>query len=57
MIHVVHAATSQQRMVDGSPLHEDLRTGRSVHNNVIPTKTSATYAIEKIIPELHGKVL
>jgi glyceraldehyde 3-phosphate dehydrogenase len=56
-VDVVHAATSQQRTVDGPPLHEDWTTGRSVHNNIIPTKTAATYALGKVIPELEGRVM
>jgi glyceraldehyde 3-phosphate dehydrogenase len=54
---VVHAATSQQRTVDGPPLHSEWRTGRSVQTNIIPTRTAATYALEKVLPELKDRVM
>ena len=48
----IHAVTSGQRVVDNS--HKDLRRGRSVLGNIIPTTTGAAAATEKVIPELKG---
>lgn len=48
----IHAVTSSQRIVDNS--HKDLRRGRSVLGNIIPTTTGAAAATEEVIPELKG---
>jgi glyceraldehyde 3-phosphate dehydrogenase len=50
----VHAYTSDQRLIDAS--HKDLRRARSAACAMIPTSTGATKAIEKIFPELKGKL-
>lgn len=50
----IHAYTNDQKLVD-SP-HSDLRRGRAAGINSIPTTTGATKTIEKIIPELKGKI-
>jgi glyceraldehyde 3-phosphate dehydrogenase len=48
----IHAVTSSQRIVDNS--HKDLRRGRSILGNIIPTTTGAAAAIGEVIPELKG---
>jgi len=48
----IHAVTSSQRIVDNS--HKDLRRGRSVLGNIIPTTTGAAAATSQVIPELKG---
>ncbi len=55
MVTTVHCATSSQNTVDGAL--KQLRRGRSSLNNIIPTTTSASHALIKIIPELNGKFL
>ena len=54
LMTTIHAATATQRVVDG-PTKKDLRFGRSVLNNMIPTSTGAAKATTKIIPALSGK--
>ena len=55
MVTTVHCATSSQNTVDGAL--KQLRRGRSSLNNIIPTTTSASHSLIKIIPELNGKFL
>ena len=50
----VHSYTGDQRLVD--MCHRDLRRARASAVNMIPTSTGATKAIEKIFPELKGKL-
>jgi len=50
----VHSYTNDQRLLD-SP-HSDLRRARSAALSMIPTTTGATKAVEKVIPELSGKL-
>ncbi|MDR3187208.1 MAG: type I glyceraldehyde-3-phosphate dehydrogenase [Holosporaceae bacterium] len=50
----VHSYTGDQRLVDTT--HKDLRRSRAAPANMIPTSTGATDAIEKIFPELRGKL-
>jgi glyceraldehyde 3-phosphate dehydrogenase len=50
----VHSYTGDQRLVDTT--HKDLRRSRAAAVNMIPTSTGATNAIEKIFPELKGKL-
>jgi glyceraldehyde 3-phosphate dehydrogenase len=50
----VHAYTGDQRLTDAS--HKDLRRARAAACGMIPTSTGATKAIEKIFPELKGKL-
>jgi glyceraldehyde 3-phosphate dehydrogenase len=48
----IHAVTSSQRIVDNS--HKDLRRGRSILGNIIPTTTGAAAATGEVIRELKG---
>jgi glyceraldehyde 3-phosphate dehydrogenase len=50
----VHAYTNDQRLADVP--HEELRRSRAAAENIIPTTTWAPLAVERIIPELAGKL-
>ena len=53
-VTTVHAYTGDQRLVDMG--HKDARRCRSAGLSMVPTSTGATKAIEKIFPELRGKL-
>ncbi|KAG6796082.1 glyceraldehyde-3-phosphate dehydrogenase isoform X1 [Apis mellifera caucasica] len=57
MISSVHALTSMQRTLDG-PLERGKlwRDGRGALQNIIPTSSGAAKSLDKIIPELKGKI-
>ncbi len=50
----IHSYTGDQKIIDTS--HKDLRRARAAAINIIPTTTGAAKAIEKIFPELKGKL-
>ncbi|MDR1551247.1 MAG: type I glyceraldehyde-3-phosphate dehydrogenase [Holosporaceae bacterium] len=50
----VHSYTGDQRLVDMN--HTDLRRARAAASCMAPTSTGATKAIEKIFPELRGRL-
>lgn len=50
----IHSYTGDQNIIDRS--HKDLRRARAAAVNIIPTTTGAAKAIEKIFPELKGKL-
>lgn len=50
----VHSYTNDQRLLDLP--HSDLRRARAAATSIIPTTTGAAKAIDKIIPELKGKL-
>ena len=50
----IHAATNDQRVLDLP--HRDLRRGRSVLGNIIPTSTGAAIAVGLVLPQLNGKL-
>lgn len=50
----VHAYTNDQRLADVP--HEDLRRSRAAAQNIIPTDTWSPMAVERILPELAGKL-
>ncbi len=50
----VHSYTNDQRILDLP--HKDLRRARAAAMNIIPTTTGASKAVEKVIPELKGKL-
>ncbi len=50
----VHAATNDQRLLDLP--HSDLRRGRAVFGNIIPTSTGAAQAVGLVLPQLNGKL-
>lgn len=55
LVTTVHSTTSSQNTVDGPS--KNWRRGRAALNNMIPTTTSASEALSRIIPEMEGKVL
>ena len=50
----IHSYTTDQRLLDNS--HKDPRRARSAGQSIVPTSTGASKALEKIIPELKGKI-
>ncbi len=50
----IHATTASQYTVD--ILNKNVRTERSILNNIIPHTTGASSAISAVIPELSGKI-
>lgn len=50
----IHSYTGDQNILDAK--HKDLRRARSAADNIIPTTTGAAKTIEKIFPELKGKI-
>lgn len=50
----VHSYTGDQRIVDLP--HKDFRRARAGATNIIPTSTGASRTIERIFPELKGKI-
>lgn len=54
LMTTIHAATASQAVVDGPS--KNLRLGRSVFNNIIPTTTGAAAAVGRVLPQLNGKI-
>ena len=50
----VHAYTADQRLHDAP--HENYRRGRAAAENLVPTTTGATRAVELVLPSLKGKL-
>jgi glyceraldehyde 3-phosphate dehydrogenase (phosphorylating) len=50
----IHCYTNDQPLMDAP--HRDLRRSRAAGMSMIPTTTSASMALEKIFPELAGKI-
>jgi glyceraldehyde 3-phosphate dehydrogenase len=55
LMTTIHAYTRDQELLDGT--HPDLRRARAASLNMTPTKTGAARAIDKVFPELAGKVV
>jgi glyceraldehyde 3-phosphate dehydrogenase len=53
LISTVHAYTNDQVLIDSH--HDDLRRARSATQSIIPTRTGATRALERVMPEITGK--
>lgn len=49
-----HSYTSDQRVQDSD--HKDLYRARAAASNMIPTTTGAAQAVEKVLPELAGRL-
>ena len=50
----IHSYSNNQKLVDG--LHKDPRRARSATQSLIPTSSGAIVALEKVLPELTGKI-
>ena len=53
-LSTIHAYTADQRLNDSN--HSDLRRARAAAVNIIPTKTGAGEAINRVIPEVKNKI-
>jgi len=51
----IHSYTSDQHILDHA--HRDLRRARAGAHNIIPTTSSSIGAIQKIFPEIQGKII
>ena len=51
----VHAYSNDQCIIDQP--HSDLRRSRALAFNIIPTTTGASAAVEKVLPQLKGKIM
>nr|XP_061797903.1 glyceraldehyde-3-phosphate dehydrogenase-like [Nerophis lumbriciformis] len=54
LISEVHSYTADQRLVDGG--HPDPRRGRAAAINIVPTRTAAPAAVERLLPRLAGRL-
>lgn len=50
----IHAYTSDQYLLDKT--HRDLRRARAGAQNLIPTTSSSINAVQKVLPQLEGKI-
>lgn len=55
LMTTIHAFTRDQELLDGT--HRDLRRARAATLNMTPTKTGAAKAIERVMPELAGRIV
>jgi len=55
LMTTVHAFTRDQELLDGT--HGDLRRARAATLNMTPTKTGAARAIDKVMPQLAGRIV
>lgn len=53
-MNTVHPATNNQNLQDG--YHADPRRARCAINNIIPTTSSAIGTVERVMPELQGRL-
>jgi glyceraldehyde 3-phosphate dehydrogenase len=57
IITTVHSATASQNVVDSREKSgKKWRIGRSILNNIIPTTTGATKSVERVYPNVKGKL-
>lgn len=54
MMTEIHAYTSDQQLLDHT--HRDLRRARAGAQNLIPTTSSSIGAVQKVLPQLHGRI-
>ncbi|MCL4154267.1 UNVERIFIED_CONTAM: hypothetical protein GTU68_040533 [Idotea baltica] len=54
MLTTVHAYTAAQKLQDAPD--SDLRRARAAAFNIVPTTTGASSAVEKVLPEIKGKL-
>jgi glyceraldehyde 3-phosphate dehydrogenase len=55
LMTTIHSYTRDQEILDGT--HKDLRRARAAGLNMIPTKTGAAKSIDRVLPELTGRVV
>lgn len=55
LMTTIHAYTRDQELLDG--MHSDLRRARAATLNMTPTKTGAAKAIDRVMPELAGRLV
>ena len=55
LMTTIHAFTRDQELLDGT--NGDLRRARAATLNMTPTKTGAAKAIDKVLPELTGRIV
>lgn len=55
LMTTIHAFTRDQQLLDGT--HSDPRRARAATLNMTPTKTGAAKAIDKVMPELAGRIV
>lgn len=55
-VTTVHAYTNAQALLDVDIKSSDMRRGRAAALNIVPTSTGATSLIDKIFPDLSGKI-
>lgn len=53
-MNTIHAYTQDQRLQDAP--HKDLRRARAAAQNIIPTSTGASKAVEAVYPAIRGKL-
>jgi len=57
VITTIHSATASQNVVDSRERSgKKWRIGRSILNNIIPTTSGATESVEKVYPNIKGKL-
>ncbi|RDB31401.1 type I glyceraldehyde-3-phosphate dehydrogenase [Candidatus Similichlamydia laticola] len=54
-LSTIHAVTVSQSLLDG-PSAKNFRLGRGALQNIIPTSTGASKAVEEILPQLKGRL-
>ena len=54
-MNTIHAYTQDQRLQDAP--HKDLRRARAAGMNIIPTTTGAAKAVERVYPQIKGKLM
>ncbi len=54
LMTTIHSYTNDQKILDKT--HKDLRRARSAAESIIPTTTGAAKAVEKVLPDLKGRL-
>lgn len=54
LMTTIHSYTNDQKILDKN--HKDLRRARAAGESIIPTTTGAAKAVEKVLPNLKGKL-